>query len=622
MGSGVSEPETLNPKPQSNAETQRRREEPNERREMRRRGRCFVRRALFLFCTALLPFAASGQFLQEPVRASVSVSETEVPAGSTFDVIADFEMVAGVHLYKDKISFRWEKLVGAKYVGNVFPEAIKMRDPLDPDPDGTAEGYEGSVRVLARFRSTGKEGDPIIISGELGFAGCTDEICYPTGKVLIKLDLTTIAALPREEAAPTEEEQQTEAAALAAKEEAEKPVPEKKRGAIWLILMAFAAGVGVSLTPCVYPMIPVTAAIIGGARQKGKLAALLSSLVYVLGLSITYSILGLLVASGGAKVRAALASPWVLVPIAGLFVLLALSMFEIISIQFQPKSVTKLQSVLSGKGHTLAIFALGIVSGLVVGPCVTAPLAGILVIVAKEASKLLGFFMLFALGWGMGLILIVAGTFTSALPKAGEWMVWVKKLLGFVLLWAAAYFLSSVIGSTAYRMATAVVLVAAAVFLGGFDTLTKESGFADRMKRFMGLLAVLVALYLVVGGLTKSQRPAPVSVFRQGSYEEVENAMASGQPVVLDFYTERCSACKRLDDETFSDSRVAKALEGFRALKVDAYKETQLEERFEVWRVGVPTVVFIGSDGNEFESLRFSGFKSADEFLEILKRVK
>ncbi len=368
-----------------------------ERREMRRRGRCFVRRALFLFWTALLPFAATGQFVEDPIRASVSVPETEVPAGSTFDVSADFEMAAGVHLYKDKIAFRWEKLVGAKYLGNVFPEAIKMPDPSSPDETATAEGYEGSVRVLARFRSTGKEGDPITISGELGFAGCTDEICYPTAKVPIRFDLITIAALPEEEAA-TEEEVQPEAAPAMSEEKVEETPTERKRGAIWLILMAFAAGIGVSLTPCVYPMIPIVAAIIGGTKRKRKLGALLSSLVYVLGLSITYSLLGLLVASGGAKVRTALDSWWARVPIAGVFVLLALSMFEVISIQLQPKAATRWQSALSGKGHTLAIFAMGIVSGLVLGPCVTAPLAGVLIIVAKEASKLLGFFMLFALG--------------------------------------------------------------------------------------------------------------------------------------------------------------------------------------------------------------------------------
>jgi thiol:disulfide interchange protein DsbD len=269
----------------------------------------------------------------------------------------------------------------------------------------------------------------------------------------------------------------------------------------------------------------------------------------------------------------------------------------------------------------LAIFAMGILSGLIAGPCITAPLAGILVIVAKEANKLLGFFMLFALAWGMGIILIVAGTLTGALPEAGEWTIWVKKLLGFVMLWAAAYFVSPVIGSAAYRTATALILLAAAVFLGGFDTLTKESGFGDRAKRLMGLLAAFLAAYIVLGALLRSYGPsAPVESFREGTSEDVEKAIATGQPAVVYFYADWCTICKHLDEATFSDERVAQALRDFRALKVNFDRESRLVEKFKI--LGPPTVVFIGSDGKEIEDLRFSGFKTVKEFLEILKRAK
>ena len=578
---------------------------------MRRRMRGLMRKAVLLVSLAMIPAVAFGQFFQSPIKPSVTVSEPKgVPAGSTFDVIADFQLDTGVHLYRDKMSFRWEKLDGAAHVADVFPEARKVPDLFGPDKNATIEVYAESVRLVARMRSTGKEGDPITVRGELGFQACTDEACYPPGTEPIEFDLTTVAALP-----------------------------EGRRGVIWLILIAFAAGIGISLTPCVYPMIPIMAAIVGGTKQKGKLGALLSSMLYVLGLSITYSLLGLLVASGGARVRTALASPWVLVPIAGVFVLFALSMFEVISIQVQPKFVNKWQSSLSGKGHIVTVFLLGIISGLVAGPCISAPLAAVLVDIARQGDKLLGFLRLFALAWGMGIILIVAGTFTGALPQAGEWTLWVKKLFGFVMLWAAAYFLSSVIGGTAYRAATAIVLIAAAVFLGGFDTLTKESGFADRMKRFIGLVAVLAAAYLFIGGFVKTDRPAPVAAFREGryekaegdrtsptgafregSYEDVEEAIGSGQPVVLDFYADWCKYCKELDARTFSHPQVVTALQGFRALKVDIEKEPRLEEKYKI--LGVPTIVFIGPDGKELEKLRLFGFKSAEEFLEILKQVK
>lgn len=584
--------------------------------------------AFLLVCMELVPAVGYSQFLQEAIRPSVSVSERHVPSGSTFDVIADFELDVGVHVYKDRISFKWQELVAAEHVQNIFPEGKKVRDEFGPDRNAVVEVYEGSVRVVSRMRSTGKEGDAIKLLGELGYQGCTDRVCYPPETVPIEFNLATISPLPEEEIVAPAEREQPEAEIAPPEGKVEKAPAERRRGATWLILMAFAAGIGISLTPCVYPMIPITAAIVGGTKQKGKMGALLSSIVYVFGLSITYSILGLVVASGGVRVRTALSSPWVLVPIAGVFILLALSMFEVVSIQVQPKTISKWQKALPGKGRTLGIFAMGILSGLVAGPCVTAPLAGILVIVAKEANKLIGFSMLFALAWGMGIILVVAGMFTSALPKAGEWTLWVKKLLGFIMLWAAAYFISPVIGSMAYRAATAVVLVAAAVFLGGFDTLTKESGFADRAKRLMGVMAVLFAAYLILGGFAKeiSKRLATMAPveraggFVEASYEDVEKAMASGEPVVLDFYATWCSICNHLDDETFRDPGVANVLENFHALKVDFDGEAQLVEKFKV--PGVPTIVFIGSDGKEMENLRFSGFKTAQEFLEILKKVK
>ncbi len=153
--------------------------------------------ALFIVCIALAPAIGFGQFVHNPIGASVAVSETRVPANSTFDVSVDFELDAGVHLYKDRISLKWEKLEGVEHVGNVFPTGRMIRDEwgFGPDDSGMIEVYEGSVRVAARMRSAGKEGDRITILGKLSFAGCSDEICYPPGTLPIELNLITAAAL-------------------------------------------------------------------------------------------------------------------------------------------------------------------------------------------------------------------------------------------------------------------------------------------------------------------------------------------------------------------------------------------------------------------------------------------
>lgn len=590
---------------------------------MRRRNRVSpIRRlpVLVLGCAALLSGMGHAQFLPSPITSSVTVTQKSVAGGATFDVLVTFQLDPGVHLYRDKISFAWETLQNAEHVENLFPPGRKAPDKFGPDPNAMIEIYEGSACIVAKMRSTGKEGDPITVSGKLRYQGCTDEICYAPGSYPFKFELATAAAQPAKQEEKAVGEKTTQGPPRTTTDEKVETPPGKRSGLFWLILISFAAGVGVSLTPCVYPMIPVTAAIIAGAKQKGKLGALFSSLVYVLGLSIVYALLGLLVASGGAKVRTWLASPYVLVPIAGIFVFLALSMFDVITVQFQPQSLSRLQGKLSQKSRLLAIFSLGMVSGLVAGPCITAPLAGILVLVAQQANKLVGFFMLFSLAWGMGIILIVAGTLTSALPQAGEWTLWVKKLFGFVMLWAAAYFLSSIIGERAYHVATAVILIAAAVFLGGFDALTKESGLADRAKRLIGLFAIFAAAYLLMGDFMPGPRVAAVSPFREATYEDVQKAITSGQPTVLDFSAEWCDICKTLDKKTFSDPRVVDALSGVHALKVDVDKEPEVAKSYRI--PGPPTIVFIGSDGKEIEGLRFSGFKDADEFLSVLSRVR
>ena len=571
-----------------------------------------------LGCVGFFGATALAQFLSGPITPSVTAPQKTVGEGFTFDVVVTFELGPGVHLYRDKISLAWEELQNAEPVENVFPQGRKVPDKYGPDPSAMIEVYDGSVRIVAKMRSTGNEGDPIAISGKLRYQGCTDEICYAPGSHPFTLELTTGAAQPakqEERTAPQETSEKPSSSAVA--EEGEAPA-ETSRSVIWLILMSFAAGVGISLTPCVYPMIPVTAAVIAGTKQKGKLGALFSSFVYVLGLSIVYAVLGLLVASGGAKVRTWLASPWVLVPVAGIFVLLALSMFDVITIQFQPKSLSRLQGKLSQKSQLLAVFSLGMVSGLVAGPCITAPLAGILVLVAQQGSKLVGFLMLFSLAWGMGIVLIIVGTLTGALPRAGEWTLWVKKLFGFVMLWAAAYFLSSVVGETAYHAATAVILIAAAVFLGGFDILTKDSGFADRAKRLLGLLAIFAAAYLLMGDFMPGPQVAAVSPFREATSEDIQKSIISGQPTVIEFFAEWCNICETLEKQTFSDPRVVNALCRFHALKVNVDKEPNLAKEYGI--PGPPTVVFIGSTGKEVN--RFSGLRNPREFLDILRRVK
>jgi len=280
-------------------------------------------------------------------------------------------------------------------------------------------------------------------------------------------------------------------------------------GARWpaALLGAFLAGLLVSLTPCVYPMIPITVAVIGGAAaRQGRSAAspmraLAASLSYVLGLAMVYALLGLLAASLGGVLRSWLQSAVVRVPVAVIFVALALVMFHVLPLRLPSGLGLRLQQVGSG-GGLLGVFLVGAGAGLIASPCMTAPLAAILLEIARTGDRWLGFWTLFALAWGMGLLLVLVGTFSgSFLPRAGAWMYGVERFFGFLLLWGAVWVLEPLLWTGFYEVGVGLVVVAGVVFLGGLDALAPESRFPARGRQFLGLAALAVGLLYLVSGL-------------------------------------------------------------------------------------------------------------------------
>jgi len=560
-------------------------------------------------------FGAEGP---PPPTPQVFVSADSVPSGGTFEVIADFDLADKVKLYRDQLRFVWLRVKGAELVEEVFPEPKEVADPLAEEPGPTMQVYQGQVRLVTRWRATAGAGSRITLKGRLHHQSCTDVLCFPPMSRNFAFEL---AVTEPADGSPA-------IAAPGRPTEAGKPeaAPRKEVNFPLELILAFVWGIGIGFSPCVYPMIPITAAIIGAKRDRGLLPALGSSLVYVLGLAIVYAVLGLLASTFGAGVQAIIHAWYVVVPIAAIFVALAAVLLAGWNLAAPTGFASRLQGMLAGRKGVVATFALGAVGGVIVGPCVLAPLLALLSRVFAAGSKLLGFWALFAAAWGMGVPLIILGTATGILPKAGEWMNWVKKLMAFVLLWAALYFLLPLIGDTAYNLAFAVLLVVAAVFLGGFDRLTKESTFGDRAKKVLGVLAVAYALVLflsVLGGqpgAPPSTRTRTEDLFRDASAEDAERALAAGRPVLLDFYADWCVICKALDKKVFTRPEAVRAASGLDAFKIDTDEHPELAKRFNV--KGPPTVLFVGPDGQVRKDLSFVGEKTLDEFLERLERFK
>ena len=553
---------------------------------------------LCLLICARATGADAGAAVPEP-KPLLAAPQT-VASGAEFAVTVQFQLEPGVKLYRDKLEFTWTKLDGATYVELDLPPGKRVPDPLADDPAATLEVYERNVEISAQLIATAKPGDQITITGNLHHESCTEDFCFP----------------PADEAFEF---------SIAAAEPA--PAQNESNGLFHLLLQllgVFGAGVVISLTPCVYPLIPITAAVVGARRERGILSSLVASLLYVLGLSLVYAVLGLVIAKVGSAAASFLQTPAVLVPVALIFVLLAAVMFKGISFTPGAGAAGRMQSWLAGKRGLFSIFALGAVSGLVASPCVAAPVAGLLIYVAQTGDMVFGFFALMALAWGMGIPLVIFGTASGMLPKAGPWMESVKRLIGFVLLWAAIYFIRPVIGDVAYQLAFAALLVSAAVFLKAFDALAAGSSFLERLRAVAGWLAVLAAVALVVSALGQVAAPAKIeaveNIFAPATPNDVDAAIASGEPVVLDFHAEWCTICKELDKKVFTTPEAASAARGIATLKIDIDEFPALAKEYNVFRP--PVVVFISRAGSVQEDLSFAGKISRDEFVRRLEALK
>ena len=563
------------------------------------------------------------------------VEPSSAATGETVDLKVSFKLAEGVHIYKDKLGFSWEKLEGVTPGELTLPPAGTIPDALDETGQSVTEVYEKAVTISLPLTVTADPGSVATLRGVAKYQGCTDTVCFRPMEETLSFDI------PVTEATVATRAKETPLAPTAARTQAPAPTeappqqtqPMNAKEFVLRLLMAFGIGIVISLTPCVYPMIPITAAIVGGRQQAGEgslATAVTRSIVYVLGLAIVYATLGVLSASLGGVFSRWLKTAWVLVPVAAIFVMLALSMLEVVTIQmpgFITKRVTRKRS---GK-TVIDVFILGLVAGIVATPCIAAPIAGVLTFIATTGNRLLGFWMLFTLAWGMGVVLIVVGTLSSsALPKAGPWTLWIKKLFGFVMLWAAAYFLQPVIGVAPYRLISAIVIVTAVVFLGGLDTLSETSGLGDRLKRTAGVFGIIFAVLLLVdsvvaltgrqfGGSSTEVGSLDTNPFQLADSAKVEEALASGRPTVVEVYAEWCVICKKLDKTTLSLPSVATALSQVNALKVDIDRNSELQSRYNI--IGPPTLMFFGADGLERPDLRLSGAVGPQAVLKAIEGI-
>ena len=489
------------------------------------------------------------------------------------------------------------------------------------------------------------------------FQGCKENsICYPPQAVATTMDLpaaTAAGAAVRAASAATSAGVAAEAAPAAAPESEQDRLFTLIRDGNLLAVMAMFAGLGLllSFTPCCLPMYPILSGIIvGNSGEAGSARAFLLSVAFVLGMAVTYTLLGAVFAAAGSQVQAVMQQPAVIIVVALLFVALALSMFGLFDLQIPASWQTKLNTI-SGQqrsGSFIGAGIMGIISAAVVTTCVTPPLVAALTVIAKTGDVARGALALFALAIGMGIPLLAIGASAGRLmPRAGAWMVSVKAAFGLMMLGMAVWMLDRLWPGTLTLALWAVLLVMGGIFLGAFAPLDGSATLPRKLGKGFGIVAILYGAALLVGALAGNEDALQPLQFARapsvtgdnpsgdthlqftriktvGDLERaVATATAEGRPVVLDFYADWCVSCKEMEKYTFPDPAVRTALTDAVVLQADVTgvdaEDQALMQRFGI--IGPPTIMFFTADGMEQTSRRVVGFKPAAEFAAHLRSV-
>ena len=402
------------------------------------------------------------------------------------------------------------------------------------------------------------------------------------------------------------------------------------------MLWFFVLGIGLAFTPCVLPMLPLLSAIVIGSRteKSSTWRALALSFVYVQGMALTYTLLGLLVVLIGLPFQVALQSPYVLIGLSLVFTLLALSMFGVFTLQLPSALQTKLTQLSQQQksGAFFGVFAMGAIAGLVASPCTSAPLSGALLYVAQSGDFVIGALTLYLLALGMGLPLILITVFgNKILPKSGAWMENVKTAFGFVMLALPVFLLSRILPAVWEPRLWALLGVSFFVWLA-MQMRTYGIGLFFRILFLIAAITLAQPLqtWLWQNNTQPTENQSAVQnslEFQQvHSYDELQQALAQNPKAMamVDLYADWCIACKEFDHKTFADSKVQAALKDVLLLRIDMTNNSEnnrtLMKQLSV--TGVPTLIFFNAEGKEIAAQRITGFMESDVFLQTLQAAK
>ncbi|OCQ19640.1 protein-disulfide reductase DsbD [Pseudoalteromonas luteoviolacea] len=543
-----------------------------------------------------------------------------------------WDIAPGYYIYKHKLEF-----VG-KGAEIKVPELAKGK-MIEDEFFGRTEVYFDELSVVSTLSNVGQDA-----TVKVRYQGCAEAgLCYPPE--IIEIPLTAFGGssdTATTSASNTDTTQQKkQISAPAEQNDGELSFNER------LAQQSFAANLGafflvgvlLAFTPCVFPMFPILSSLIAGQKNLSTKKAFSLSFVYVQGMAVTYAALGLVVAYFGGHVQGYIQHPAVLISFSILFVILAFAMFGWFELRLPSGMMSKLTEISNQQkgGNYTGVFMMGVLSGLIASPCTTAPLSAALLYVAQSGDYLVGGLTLYALSLGMGLPLLLLGTSGGKLlPKAGGWMEQVKTLFGFLMLFVPLILLERILDFDIIVMLASVLAIATALYLHYWQS-GQQQGKGKTILWAMSMTLFVTAFLMAQSVLFKQPNSQVTVVSAQleekkfrliegldGLNSEVEKANQQGQIAVVDLYADWCVACKEFEKYTFPEAEVQQEFQHFELLKLDLTESNdatfEIMDHFTVF--GLPSMLFFDKDGNEIPELRVTGFMSADDFAEHLRKVR
>ena len=606
-----------------------------------------------------IPTAARGVG-QQPFTASAALDGVPAAAGDTVTVKVSIAIPADHYIDRDATSAAWLD-VGSLSAGEpAYPAPVTKFDKWEKKD---VEIYNESIAIsLPVTVPAGTADGTYPVQAEVRWRGCNPKMCFfPTSEVFdlqvvvgegseappvadggegATAEATTAA---EDTEAPNDEPDAEETAAatsqdmdLAGLQQRLAGALEKAAGKSFLLvlLIAFLGGIAASFTPCVYPMIPITVAVIGARGTTSRAKAFSLALVYVLGIATLYSVLGVVAATTQTMLGSAFGNPWVMLAIAVLFAFLALGMFGVYNFAL-PSSVNTKLSQVGGQSYA-GVFVIGLVGGIVISPC-TGPVVGaiLLMIASGQLTLAQGFGVMFVFSLGVGMLFLVIGTFSESLqrlPQAGGWMTHVKNSFGFIMILAALYFLGAAgfLPDGIIGMAMAVSLVMWGVVLGVFTPMEPEAGWPAWILRTVAVVLIMVgflmlgrALYGTGDAGGSHAVTAEAITWETDIQAALDRAEAEGLPLMFDFTQDNCPQCRELEHKTFPDPGVVQRSRSFVSVTVDMTQLVPLEESLaEKYGVpGAPRIVFCRPDGAEIEGTAIQGYVPPGTYTRSMDRA-